>query len=412
MRSRTLGLQLRPLEVADRAGAIGALGGGLGHRQLRQHVVAQPRDFQLRHPIAPVRVDQGRIQRDVPGLAFDLERRDLGFGCVDRGLRATARAQRHRDAGDQADIAAGLQATQAQRPVEIGTDCAARELQARLANALLAGELLQFRRAIQQCRKRLHIADARKAQGIAACHIECRCTLAPQRRQVLTRGRVALDGTRAIQLGACKRGLRGQHHRFRRCTRLQALSRAGHGAPALGDVAIGDLTLAACAGHGEMTPRGVREQVEPARFALHRERIDATFGEHATRVQLAAAFEHGGQAQGQLGALQATDLAAAEHVFELCTDGPCRPQQRLVALGQQHLLARAQQAQVGMAFGDARECIVKGEDRRGIRYRLRTHLQARHQRQDGQSRQSQPHGEFSERVKTVGAEPSARGVKP
>ena len=62
-RGGAFGLQLRPFEVADRAGAVGALGGGFGLRQLRQHVVLQtlrPR---------PARRGSGRAPRPASNTA-------------------------------------------------------------------------------------------------------------------------------------------------------------------------------------------------------------------------------------------------------------------------------------------------------------------------------------------------------
>ena len=157
-----LALQLRPLQIAGRTGAIGTLGGGFGTRQRWQHLIAQARDFQPRQLVAAMRFHQGGIQRHPARLAFDIQHIQLRLRRADARLRTRTAAQRQRQPGHQRGIATVLRPPQPQLPVQIDRLRATRQLQARLADPLRIGKLRQLRAALQQVGQGRGIGDRRQ----------------------------------------------------------------------------------------------------------------------------------------------------------------------------------------------------------------------------------------------------------
>ena len=185
---------------------------------------------------------------------------------------------------------------------------------------------------------------------------------------MLTRHLRLLVGAGQCQLGTGQRRLRGQQHRLRRRAGLQAQPCCRHRAPALLDVGLREGALRTGGHRAQIAPRRFRQQVQPARFALDRQRVDARLRQAAACVQLAAALQHRGQRQAQLGRIQRPRLPRAEGVFQFHRGHQRRPLRGLVALGGQHRAARIEQAQLRMGVGDAGNRIVQRQGRRaGLR---------------------------------------------
>ena len=390
---RGLGLQLRPFEVADGARAVRALGRLLGTQQARQHIGARALYIELRYLITTMRVGQGRVQRDVARFALDLQRREVGLGGPDLRTGTARAAQRQRHAADQRHVAALLQATHAHLPVHIGDCRGTRKTHPRFAHAAFVGELGQFRCAVEQRGEVRRIRDVRQCQRIGRRDVETRCAFAPQCGQMLARGDLLLFRARPREFGARKRRLRRQHDRFRRCAGLQSLACTGDGPPTLGDVLLGDGLPGARRCDGKIAARHIRQQVQPLRLALQGERVDAGLRQCAPRIQLAAALQHAGQGQGGLGLAEGARIPAAQRVLDVQPRAQGRPQRRGVEIRLQSASAGIDQAQVGMGTGHARDGIVEREDIRGNNGRWRLRMHARRDREGGQRRQSQPHGE-------------------
>ena len=210
---------------------------------------------------------------------------------------------------------------------------------------------------------------------------------------MLARRRLRLLRPRPLQLGAGQRRLRGQQHGFGGCPSLQALACGRHGAPALGDVLRRDHLLLLRGYHGQIAARGFGQQIQARGLAFHRQRVDAGIGQRAARVQLAAALQHAGQGQGGLGLAEGARISAAQRVLDVQPRAQGRAQRRGVEIRLQSASAGIDQAQVGMGTGHARDGIVEREDIRGNNGRWRLRVHARRDREGGQCRQSQPHGE-------------------
>lgn len=108
---------------------------------------------------------------------------------------------------------------------------------------------------------------------------------------MLAGGDQALLGAGAVQFGAGLRGLCGQHHRFRRSTRLQPLASAGHSALSLCDVELRDIPLALGRDDRQVMTRHLGEQVQPTHLTLNRKHIDTTLRQGTARIELADALE-------------------------------------------------------------------------------------------------------------------------
>ena len=169
-----------------------------------------------------------------------------------------------------------------------------RELQSCFADALLAGELRDLRRARQPVGEFVEGGHWRQTQRIDCCCFEGRIALAPHRGQVLARCRLLLRGAGMFEFGTGQRRLGGEHDRLGRGACLQPMLRTGDRAPALPDVEVGDLALLLRRHHGEIATRHLGEQIETACLALQGQRIDPRLRNRASRIQLAAAFEHRG----------------------------------------------------------------------------------------------------------------------
>ena len=234
-RSGALGLQLRPFQVADGTGAIGALRGS-----------SRPWRAWAGRPTACARLraaphGSGRAPR--PGwntaTAPATSRSIPTSASSASAARISGSARRALPSGiDTLPISAKSSVACSRRTPTCQSRSGVAWLRAscrrasrmRRSSANRASSGVASSKPASSANVRDRPASAR---GSPAAIIESRVPLAPQGGQMLACGDQALLRTVAIQFGARQCRLRGQHHRFRRCTRMQSLPGAGHRALAL-----------------------------------------------------------------------------------------------------------------------------------------------------------------------------------
>jgi hypothetical protein len=201
----------------------------------------------------------------------------------------------------------------------------------------------------------------RQLQRVTGDRGERRLALPPGDRQMAPRRLVLLLGAVTVEFGLGQRRLCGQHHRLRRGTGLQPLACRLQCTLALLDIDQRDAAALLGDGHRQIPLRHVRQQVQAHPFAFRGQCIDACLRQCPAGVELAAAFQHSGQADGQFGAVQATVVAAAKGVFQLRAEGQRGAQCGHVALGGQHGLPTFEQAQFGMGMRHTAERGVQAQ---------------------------------------------------